>query len=588
MSDALTQRPSTPFPAEEPPEVSRAAVDPLAGDWSEGLRGPLRALGIPAPRSVLEARSPERGDGSAGHPAHQTEEVEAPDGWASGEDPLVSEPPPVAPSFPDTTPPSPAPAFDAGTDLAAASPGPAHEAAAPLPAELVAASPPPIFGEITPSFPDLTPSSPAPAFDAAAHEGVVELDAREAAESHEETVLELGAEDAAEPVVELGAQDEEGDPIPWEHALAAAGEPVAAGEPHLPPVAEAAAEPAPAPRWDLVTAISAAPSMVVAEEPPAAWGAAPAAIEPEQWKGPAASDDWEAIKKPAPHERSEAPAADWGALSATPDWTAPAASGPADDGGWGAPPPAAASSPWGTPAAASGAESDWAPAAPSTSRQSAAAWQSAPMGASTLEQLDSDFEAAAPAPGAAQALFGSVPAGGSLGGEEPEELSSPAHEPVPSEDADLLVPIDEPVPPPAPRTRLAQMAPVAAIGSLGVSGEHRVAVHTRGGRTRRGTVRDVDLSKSQFDLSPQGGGASEAVYHAEVKAIFFMLGPGEKPTPGGGARVKVTFADGRAIEGERDGSEGKHGFFLVPADAARTNTRRIYVAREATTEIKDT
>jgi len=51
--------------------------------------------------------------------------------------------------------------------------------------------------------------------------------------------------------------------------------------------------------------------------------------------------------------------------------------------------------------------------------------------------------------------------------------------------------------------------------------------------------------------------------------------------------VKVTFADGRSIEGERDGSEGEHGFFLVPADAARTNTWRIYVAREATAEVRD-
>jgi hypothetical protein len=40
------------------------------------------------------------------------------------------------------------------------------------------------------------------------------------------------------------------------------------------------------------------------------------------------------------------------------------------------------------------------------------------------------------------------------------------------------------------------------------------------------------------------------------------------------------------VEGTREGADAKHGFFLVPADAARTNTRRIYVAREATDEIK--
>ena len=86
---------------------------------------------------------------------------------------------------------------------------------------------------------------------------------------------------------------------------------------------------------------------------------------------------------------------------------------------------------------------------------------------------------------------------------------------------------------------------------------------------------------------PQGGAAPEAVYHAEVKAIFFMLAAGETPQPANGAKVRVTFADGRSIEGKRDGGEGKHGFFLVPSDAARTNTRRIYVARDAISDLKD-
>jgi hypothetical protein len=37
----------------------------------------------------------------------------------------------------------------------------------------------------------------------------------------------------------------------------------------------------------------------------------------------------------------------------------------------------------------------------------------------------------------------------------------------------------------------------------------------------------------------------------------------------------------------REGADAKHGFFLVPLDATRTNTRRIYVAREAASEIDD-
>jgi hypothetical protein len=109
----------------------------------------------------------------------------------------------------------------------------------------------------------------------------------------------------------------------------------------------------------------------------------------------------------------------------------------------------------------------------------------------------------------------------------------------------------------------------------------------RAGGTRRGTLRDVDLAKSSFALFPQGGGEPESLYHAEVKAIFFMLAPGEKAKAPDGKKVVVTFADGRTIEGHRDGVDAKHGFFLVPSDAARTNTRRIYVAREATSDIKD-
>jgi hypothetical protein len=95
------------------------------------------------------------------------------------------------------------------------------------------------------------------------------------------------------------------------------------------------------------------------------------------------------------------------------------------------------------------------------------------------------------------------------------------------------------------------------------------------------------MSRTQFALVPQGGSSPESIYHSEVKAIFFMLPPGERPRPASGSKVRVTFADGRAIDGTRDGGEGKHGFFLVPADAARTNTRRIYVARDAISDLKD-
>jgi hypothetical protein len=169
--------------------------------------------------------------------------------------------------------------------------------------------------------------------------------------------------------------------------------------------------------------------------------------------------------------------------------------------------------------------------------------------------------------------------------DSPEEVLRPLA--IDHDDPDLPA-VDERARPPNKRAQpLAAFKP-AGLGALEVSGEHRVAVHTRGGRTLRGTLRDVDLSKSQFPLVPQGGGEPETIYHSDVKAIFFMLAPGEKGQAGDGAKVRVTFADGRSIEGVRDGADAKHGFFLVPLDAARTNIRRIYVAREAISDVKET
>ncbi|MFL5311347.1 MAG: DUF6982 domain-containing protein [Myxococcales bacterium] len=143
----------------------------------------------------------------------------------------------------------------------------------------------------------------------------------------------------------------------------------------------------------------------------------------------------------------------------------------------------------------------------------------------------------------------------------------------PHDHPDLPAPVNDDAPPMASGS--------TARGDAVVAGEHRVAIHTRGGRTRRGSVTDLDLAKPQFALQPQGGGSTELVPHAEVKAIFFMLAPGEPPTAPDGGKVRVTFSDGRSIEGHRDGADPPQGFFLVPLDAQKTNTKRIYVSRAA-------
>jgi hypothetical protein len=143
----------------------------------------------------------------------------------------------------------------------------------------------------------------------------------------------------------------------------------------------------------------------------------------------------------------------------------------------------------------------------------------------------------------------------------------------PHDHPDLPAPVNADAPPMASGGR-------AHAGSV-VPGEHRVAIHTRGGRTLRGSVTDLDLARSQFPLQPQGGGSTELVPHAQVKAIFFMLAPGEPPTVPDGGRVRVTLSDARSIEGHRDGEEGPQGFFVVPVNAQKTNTKRIYVSRAA-------
>jgi len=163
----------------------------------------------------------------------------------------------------------------------------------------------------------------------------------------------------------------------------------------------------------------------------------------------------------------------------------------------------------------------------------------------------------------------------------------------PSEDEGalpLLELVDEVEPPPPARveTRPAiTPTPGAGTGVFGppmilnpgfVEGFHRVVIHTLEGQVHRGTVHDIDLQDEAL-LVAQNDGREIRIPARRVKAVFFVLAPGESAPRPRGERVQVTFRDGRQVVGHsEDHASGEPGFFVVPSDA-RTNTSRVYVYR---------
>jgi hypothetical protein len=112
-------------------------------------------------------------------------------------------------------------------------------------------------------------------------------------------------------------------------------------------------------------------------------------------------------------------------------------------------------------------------------------------------------------------------------------------------------------------------------------GVHRVVVHTVEGQVRRGVLEEPDLAAATLALAPQPGGPPEDLASDRVKAIFFMLSPGEPAPAPEGKKVRVTFDDGRQVAGfSPDYDESGPGFFMVPGDT-RTSTGRIWVYRAA-------
>ncbi len=168
----------------------------------------------------------------------------------------------------------------------------------------------------------------------------------------------------------------------------------------------------------------------------------------------------------------------------------------------------------------------------------------------------------------------------------PPLAAPPPGVPVPAHLAPPPAPNASPVPgnPRPPAASLFDhsglVAGTGALDPVKVRGEHRVILHTVEGQVKRGVLRDADLNAEliELELSP---GSTEKLLRTRVKALFFMLAPGEKPAAGGGDKLRVTFKDGRQVSGfSKDYKSASVGFFVVPADS-RTNTARIFIFRSA-------
>lgn len=129
-----------------------------------------------------------------------------------------------------------------------------------------------------------------------------------------------------------------------------------------------------------------------------------------------------------------------------------------------------------------------------------------------------------------------------------------------------------------PQGTPAVFGPPMMLNPSFVEGDHRVVIHTLEGQVHRGTVHNLDLQEEALAVE-QPDGRSVQLPTRRLKAVFFVLSPGEKPLAGRGERVQVTFRDGRQVVGYSDDhATGEPGFFVIPSDA-RTNTARVYVFR---------
>ena len=153
-------------------------------------------------------------------------------------------------------------------------------------------------------------------------------------------------------------------------------------------------------------------------------------------------------------------------------------------------------------------------------------------------------------------------------------LSSwPQPQALPPADAPVLAPEHSPL-----------EVPSETVATSYVPGEQRVVVHTLEGLQTRGFLSETDLTRHAILLRKQSGG-EQWLNIEELKAVFFLLGPDQQPSPAQGQRVNVKLRDGRTLTGNAlDPGSQAVGFYLFPEDG-NTRIDRIFLYLAAIKDI---
>ncbi|MCL2012905.1 MAG: hypothetical protein FWG75_08990 [Cystobacterineae bacterium] len=137
----------------------------------------------------------------------------------------------------------------------------------------------------------------------------------------------------------------------------------------------------------------------------------------------------------------------------------------------------------------------------------------------------------------------------------------------------------------APPPELQLTVPPELSPEFQIQGLHEVVLYTMSGTVKRGTFQNADLSQPSVPL--QTPDETEHIPVEHIKAVYFLK-PGDSAPhpfpPSTGSFWKVTFNDGRRVEGQLSEPQGAAGFFLVPKQR-KTSASCLYINRSAIREM---